>query len=171
MTRDPFDNTGQFSVAAGEVHSRGPEVDIRGELAPGWNMIGTYANFDARVTKDNNGLAGNRLFAVPRNVGSLWSTFDFQQGDLRGLKLGGGVTVRDGSTDGSGNGYQTAGYATVDLLSAYTFKVAKSKVTAQLNLNNLLDKTYFSDAWLGGAGSTRTIGAPRSLLGSVKVEF
>ncbi len=171
VTRDPLDNTGQFSVAAGEVHSKGPEIDVRGEFLPGWNMIATYANFDARVTKGNSELVGNRMYAVPRNVGSLWSTYDFQQGDLRGLKVGGGVTLRDGSTDGSNNGYQTAGYATVDLLTAYSWKIGKSKITTQLNVNNLLDKTYFPDAWWGGAGSSRTIGTPRSLLGSVKIEF
>jgi len=79
--------------------------------------------------------------------------------------------MRDGATDGSRNGYQTAGYATVDLLAAYSWKVEKSKITAQLNVNNLLDKTYFPDAYWSGASSTRTIGTPRSLLGSIKVEF
>ncbi|MBD9362195.1 TonB-dependent siderophore receptor [Methylomonas fluvii] len=171
VTRDPSDVTGNFSIAAGEVRSKGPEVDIRGELLPGWNLIATYANFDTRVSKDNNGLEGNRLFAVPRNVGSLWSTYDFRQGDLRGLKVGGGISMRDGATDGSRNGYQTAGYATVDLLAAYAWKVEKSKITVQLNVNNLLDKTYFPDAYWSSASSTRTIGTPRSLLGSIKVEF
>jgi len=170
-TRDPLDNTGQFSVAAGEVRSQGPELEVRGELLQGWNVIATYANFDTRVTKDNSGLQGNRLYAVPRNVGSFWSTFDFQQNVLRGLKVGGGVTLRDGATDGAGDGYQTTGYATVDLLTAYSWKVGKSKVTAQLNINNLLDKTYFPDAYWCDACSTRTIGAPRSFLGSVKLEF
>lgn len=171
VTRDPNDPTGNLSIAAGEVNSKGPEVDVRGELLPGWNLIATYSNFDTRVTKDNSGLEGNRLYAVPRNVGSLWSTYDFQQSELRGLKVGGGVTLRDGATDGSSNGYQTAGYATVDLLTAYTWQVGKSKITTQLNVNNLLDKTYFPDAYWSDASSTRTIGTPRSLLGSVKVEF
>ncbi|QSA96558.1 TonB-dependent receptor [Methylococcus sp. EFPC2] len=171
VTRDPNDPSGLFSVAAGEVRSQGPEVDIRGEILPGWNVIATYANFDTRVTKDNNGLQGLRLYAVPRNMGSLWSTYDFQDGPLEGLKVGGGVAARDGSTDGSDNGYQTASYATADLLAAYTFKVGKSKLTAQFNVNNLLDKTYFTDAYLGGAATTRSIGTPRSFLGSVKLEF
>jgi len=171
VTRDPTDMTGNFSIAAGEVRSRGPEIDIRGEVLPGWNIIATYANFDTRVTKDNSGLVGNRLYAVPRNVGSLWSTYDFQQSELHGLKVGGGVNLRDGSTDGSNNGYETAGYATVDLLAAYSWKAGRSKITAQLNVNNLLDKTYFPDAYLCGACSSRTVGTPRSFLGSVRVEF
>ncbi|OHX35292.1 TonB-dependent receptor [Methylomonas sp. LWB] len=172
VTRDPNSPfNSNFSIAAGEVRSRGPEVDIRGELLPGWNLIATYSNFDTRVTKDNNGLQGNRLYAVPRNVGSLWSTYDVLDGELRGVKVGGGVTMRDGSTDGTGDNYQTAGYATVDLLAAYSWKVDKSKLTAQLNVYNLLDKSYFTDAYISGASSSRTIGTPRAFLGSIKVEF
>jgi iron complex outermembrane recepter protein len=169
VTTDPKNVV--FSIAAGEVRSRGPEVELRGELLPGWNMIATYANFNTRVTKDNSGLQGNRLYAVPRNVGTLWSTYDFQTGELTGLKFGGGVSLRDGSTDGSANGYQTVGYATVDLLAAYSWKVGLSKLTAQLNVNNLLDKTYFPDVYLWDAGSNRSVGTPRSFLGSIKVEF
>jgi len=164
---------GTCSVATGEVRSRGPELDIRGEILPGWNMIATYANLDVRVTKDNNpAKLGNRLYAVPRNIGSLWTTYDFQQQSLRGLKLGGGVTVRDGSTDGTNNGYETDGFATVDLLAAYSLSIGKSRLTAQLNVNNLLDKDYITDAQFSrGPGTLVTYGTPRSFMGSIKLEY
>ena len=42
------------SIAVGEVRSRGPELDIQGEILPGWNVIATYANQDVRVTKSND---------------------------------------------------------------------------------------------------------------------
>jgi iron complex outermembrane receptor protein len=164
---------GTCFVAAGEVRSRGPELDIRGEILPGWNAIVTYANLDVRVTKDNNPAnLGNRLFAVPRNIGSLWTTYDFQRQPLRGLKLGGGITMRDGSTDGTKNGYETAGFATVDLLAAYSMNIGKSKLTAQLNIDNLLDKEYITDArFVMGPGARVTNGTPRSFMGSIRVEF
>jgi iron complex outermembrane receptor protein len=51
-------------------------------------------------------------------------------------------------------------------------KLNKSKVTLQLNVNNLLDKNYFqamtSDL---NAASRVTIGTPRTFMGSIKVEF
>lgn len=168
VTPDPVNPN--FSIAQGEVSSRGPEVDIRGELMPGWNVIATYANLDTRITKSNSGDQGSRLFAVPRNMGSLWSTYEFLQGDLQGLRFGGGVRLQDGSA-GFNTPRDTAGFATVDLLAAYSMKVGKSKVTAQLNVNNLLDKEYITSSFFTGANNRVTFGTPRSFLGSIKVEF
>lgn len=161
-----------FSIATGEVRSRGPEFDIRGEILPGWNAIATYANLDTRVTKSNNGDVGYRFFAVPQNLGSLWSTYDFQQASLRGLKIGGGVTVRDETADFS-NQISTTGYTTVDLLAAYRFNVKASRVTAQLNVNNLLDENYLVNGFHRDFNSTGqvSIGTPRTFMGSLKVEF
>lgn len=166
---------GPCSVATGEVRSRGPELDIRGEILPGWNAIVTYANLDTRVTQDNDPTKlGNRLFGVPRNMGSLWNTYDFQQEILRGFKIGAGVTVRDGTAafPVRQDGFQTAGFATVDLLAAYSLKVAGSRITAQLNVNNLLDENYITYGGLNlGASNFTHIGTPRSFMGSIRVEF
>ncbi|AEG01271.1 TonB-dependent siderophore receptor [Methylomonas methanica] len=159
-----------YSVAQGEVRSRGPEVDIRGELLPGWNVIATYANLDTRITKSNSDDLGSRLFAVPRNMGSLWSTYEFLHGDLKGLKFGGGLRLQDGSA-GFNTPQETTGFATVDLLAAYSMKVGKSKITAQINVNNLLDKDYITSSFFTGADNRVTFGTPRSFLGSIKVEF
>lgn len=160
-----------YSIAIGEVRSRGPEVDIKGEILPGWNAIATYANLDVRVTKDNSGLEGNRMYGVPRNMGSLWNTYDFQQATLKGLKVGGGLTLRDSSTNPS-NTYNVPSYTTVDLMAAYSLKLNKSKISFQLNVNNLLDKNYFQAMTSDLNASSRvTIGTPRSLMGSVKIEF
>ncbi|WP_238527257.1 TonB-dependent siderophore receptor [Methylomonas methanica] len=170
-TADPNNPNSPFQVAIGEVHSNGPEVDLRGEFLPGWNAIATYANLNAIVTKDYSGIEGNHLFAVPRNMGSLWNTYEFQSTDLKGLKIGGGLNFRDESFNYD-NSYKTSGYITVDLMTSYNIKLNKSKITLQLNVNNLLNKTYFQDVITSlDANSQVNIGMPRSLLGSVKVEF
>jgi iron complex outermembrane receptor protein len=79
---------GGCSRAVGEARSKGPELDIQGEILPGWNVIATYANQDVRVTKSSNASGtdffgfevGNRLEFVPRNIGSVWNTYEIQQG-------------------------------------------------------------------------------------------
>jgi iron complex outermembrane recepter protein len=179
---------GGCSIAVGEVRSRGPELDIQGEILPGWNVIATYANQDVRVTKGDSGggaigttfSVGDRLPFIPRNIGSLWTTYEVQQGDLKGFKIGGGVTLQDGVV---GQYFQTTtkstGYGLVSLLAGYSFEVGKSKVTAQLNIDNLLDKTYFTNAVPlkdDGAGindgySSVTFSTPRSFMGSINVEY
>jgi iron complex outermembrane receptor protein len=179
---------GGCSVAVGEVRSRGPELDIEGEIMPGWNVIATYANQDVRVTNGDSGggatgttfSVGDRLPFIPRNIGSLWTTYEVQQGDLKGFKIGGGVTLQDGVV---GQYFQTTtkstGYGLVSLLAGYSFEVGKSKVTAQLNIDNLLDKTYFTNAVPlkdVGAGindgySSVTFSTPRTFMGSINVEY
>lgn len=162
---------GSCSIAIGEVRSRGPELDIQGEILPGWNVIGTYTNQDVRITKSNNGDVGNRPQFVPRNVGSLWTTYDVQQGVLKGFKLGGGVNFQDSVVDAA-NTLKSPGYGLVGLMSSYRFEIGRSKVTAQLNVDNVLDKTYFTNASpLIGSTSSVNFSTPRTFIGSIDVQF
>jgi iron complex outermembrane receptor protein len=41
LTTDPDDP--DFSIQTGEQTSRGVELDVAGEISPGWNIIATYA--------------------------------------------------------------------------------------------------------------------------------
>jgi iron complex outermembrane receptor protein len=128
-----------------------------------------YANVNKDVGFDGGpGDTGRRMFNTPRNFGSLWNTYEFQNAALRGLKLGGGVVASGQSQGRNQNDFQLPGYATVNLLASYGLNVGKSRVTFQLNANNLLDKTYYT----GTNTDTRVgIGAPRTFLGSVRLEF
>ena len=73
-----------FVVVTGAARSKGPELDIQGTLLPGWNVILAYANQDVRVTQQNPGgyiataLEGQRVPGVPQNLGSFWTTYEFQ---------------------------------------------------------------------------------------------
>jgi iron complex outermembrane recepter protein len=164
------------SIAVGEVRSRGPELDIQGEILPGWNVIATYANQDVRVNKSNDsqGAAkvGNRLQFVPRNTGSVWTTYEIQQGDLKGFKIGGGVRLQDGVVNAA-NTFKSPGFALVGLLAGYSFEVGKSKITAQLNVDNLLDKNYITnvapqpDVNFGYV----TFSTPRTFMGSINIQY
>lgn len=88
-TTDP-DNT-DFSIAVGEVRSRGIELDVVGEIADGWNIIASYAYTDAEITEDNFFSLGNRLANVPENSASLWTTYEIQKGSWQGLGFGTGL--------------------------------------------------------------------------------
>jgi iron complex outermembrane receptor protein len=67
------------------------------------------------------------------------------------------------------------GYASVDVSASYRFDLPRSVITMQLNVHNLLDKEYY-DGSAGGFGTevARNFiypGAPRTLVGSVRMEF
>jgi iron complex outermembrane receptor protein len=159
-----------FQIAVGEIRSKGTELDIQGEIQRGWNVIATYAHTDARITKSNNGDEGLRKGDVPKDMASLWTTYEFSQTQLPGWKVGGGATWRSSTTDAT-NTIDTPGYTLVDVMTSYEFKAGRKKVTAQLNINNLFDKSYFTDAMVYGNLGYMQFGAPRAATASLKVEF
>ncbi|VCZ56018.1 Ferrichrome-iron receptor [Acinetobacter baumannii] len=66
LTLDPVDSA--YKVAAGEVRSRGIELNIAGQITPAWKIIGGYAYTDAEVTKDNTLQKGTALANIPKIV-------------------------------------------------------------------------------------------------------
>ena len=182
---DPVLAAQGFSVAVGEVRHQGLELDLSGELSPGLKAIASFAYIDSEITIDRgldfdnldangnptitDGNTGHRLDNVPRFGGSLWTTYEFQGGDLQGLKLGAGMVARGQREGNQENDFQLPGYATVNLLAGYEWKVGLSKVSLQLNIDNLLDKSFFESTL--GTRFLVSPGAPRTFLGSVRVEF
>lgn len=75
LTADPVDPI-NFKVAAGEVRSRGFDLNVTGNLTPQWRVIGGYAYVDAEVTKDNTIPKGTRLMNIPRNSFSLLNVYE-----------------------------------------------------------------------------------------------
>lgn len=157
--------------AIGAAESRGLELDASGEVLPGLKIIGAYSYMPfAKTLQDSVGSdkIGKRLHNAPENSGSLWATYEFQEHVLRGLKLGAGVQAVGRRYIGYNETMRTAGYATLNLMASQMWKVGNTHVTAQLNADNLLDKTY-----LGGVYSYQTgmYGAPRTFMGSIKIEY
>lgn len=154
-----------FSIATGKQRSQGIELDVIGEILPGWNIIASYAYTDAEVTEDEGSpLEGNRLAGVPENAASLWSTYEIQRGDLQGLAFGLGlffVGERQGDLD---NSFRVPSYVRTDASLFYR----RDNWRAGINLRNLFDIDYIE------ATDTRsriTPGAPFTIIGSVSVEF
>jgi iron complex outermembrane receptor protein len=187
---DPFHlPLGMYSLVTGAERSKGPELDIQGELLPGWNVIVAYTNQDVRIVStypgDITGAAGQRVAATPQNLGTFWTTYEFQPDTaLKGLKIGGGVIYHGSQLpeDFSGQNLSprlplVSGYATINLMAAYSFNVADTKMTAQVNVTNLLDHTFYTDAAYfapyapGVQAGERVYGAPFSIVGSLRAQI
>ncbi len=118
------------------------------------------------------GKAGDRFANIPRNSASLWSTYDFSGFGVQGFTAGAGVYVVDKREGNVNNSFEIPGYTRVDSMLRYKRKVGPSNVTFQFNIENLLDKEYIASSNGYGNFIHQTIpGAPRTYLGSVKVEF
>lgn len=142
------------SIAIGEARSRGVEFDLAGQLSENWNISATYAYTDTDVTHDNAGNLGHSLPNAARNSGSLWTKYNFDSGALDGFSLGTGVFIVGKRQGNIQNDFQLPGYVRWDVSAAYQYDLGKSRLTAQVNIRNLLDKRFFPGADTF-SGSTR----------------
>ncbi|MDI6528862.1 TonB-dependent receptor [Pseudomonas otitidis] len=154
---------------AGEVRSRGIELDVTGQLTDNLSLIGTYAFTDAEVTRDPK-LKGNALQNVARHTASLSAVYDFGplfDGDRLRAGLGGRyVGDREGDAE---NTFELPHYTVADAFASYETPLGNDKrLKLQLNVKNLFDKTYYSSSvnqW------NVSIGDPRLVQLSSTLEF
>ncbi|HRB21991.1 MAG TPA: TonB-dependent receptor [Nitrosomonas sp.] len=186
FTDDFVDKTGiNYLIRAflGEARTKGYEFDVSGEVLPGLSMIATYSYLPyAKILKDNlavfdennvfvgNSLAnqGHRMFLAAEHTGTLWNVYEFRNEMLRGLRIGGGIQgvgQRQGDLD---NSFQLPYYVLGNLMTSYQFKAGPLRMLAQLNVYNVSDETYYAGT---NGGTFITVGAPRTFLGSLRVDY
>lgn len=161
LTVNPL-NT-DFAVAAGEVGSRGLELDVSGELARGLRVSGAYAYTDATVTRgDNTIVTGSRFANVARHSANLVATQQFSLGTGT-ASFGGGlqyVGERLGDVAVSSS-FTLPAYTTAKLLASYS---PSAKLRLSLNVENLFNRSYYASSysplWVApGAERTVTLNA------------
>jgi iron complex outermembrane receptor protein len=164
-----------FFTLIGLVKVKGEDFDLQGALTPQWKVILNYAHIE-----------GGQLVGAADNTVHVWTSYEFEPDYLKGWKAGGGVTYSSGP--GIINAAQLTNisptatapaYFTADLFTAYQFDTFDKKVTLQLNATNIFGRRYLSQVFTEGPyplvpsfGSISGVyGAPRTVVGSLKVEF
>jgi iron complex outermembrane recepter protein len=138
---DPEDP--DFSIQTGEQNSQGIELDVRGEILPGWNIIGGYAYTDAKVTEDTEIPVGNRLYLAPEHMFNLWTSYKIQTGSLQGLGFGLGFSYIGERPGDLENSFDLPSYFRTDAAIFYE----RDAFRAALNFRNLFDVEYYSGAY------------------------
>tara|TARA_R110002020_G_scaffold243757_2_gene457364 strand:- start:36637 stop:38832 length:2196 start_codon:yes stop_codon:yes gene_type:complete len=152
---------GQAYYPAQGTTSNGYEIELSGALSDNWNLLVGWAQFSA---KDAEGEYVNTRF--PRRTANLFSTYRINR-----LTLGAGVNWEDSNYTRANNPLGQAekleqeAYALVNVMARYQLSDALS---AQLNIDNLLDKTYYSQI---GFYNQQAFGAPRQSKLTVKYSF
>jgi len=138
ITNEPIPSRpGEFAyIGARGTVSRGFELELNGELAPGWN--GTFGA-SRYVAKDINGADINTN--LPQTTIKLFTSYTPQS--LSDLTVGGGVNWQNGIY------YPVPAYGRIEqesyaLVSAFVRYRLAPQFSVQANLNNLLDKEYLS---------------------------
>lgn len=144
LTTNPA-NT-DFAVSAGEVASRGLELDASGEIARNLRLSLAYAYTDATVTHgDNTILSGSRFPNVPRHSASIVLTPTFKLGDATAT-LGGAlqyVGERLGDVAASSD-FKLPAYTTVKLIGSYA---PNAQWRLALNIDNLFNRSYYASSY------------------------
>ncbi|XAH23868.1 TonB-dependent receptor [Xylophilus sp. GW821-FHT01B05] len=162
----PSPTNALYSVAAGEVRSRGLETDVFGRIGSHWRISGNLALTDAKVTQDNNpNLMGKRLSNIPRVSGALLAIREAALARGGRWGLGGGV-VHVGERSGNNtDSYRLPAYTTARLMGYWQVD-ARTRVS--LDIHNLFDKGYYTASW---NNLTALPGLRRQVIAGVQVKF
>jgi len=150
LVTDP--NNPFYSIQAGEVKTRGVEIEATAWVARDYEIIFAYA-----FTKAQEG--DLQLESVPKHAGSIWASRYFDLSDAVRLQLGAGVRHT-----GPSNTLKTPYVTLVDALVATEIGPWRFAV----NGNNLLDEDY--DATCLARGDC-FVGARRTVVGSATYRF
>ncbi|AFZ30313.1 TonB-dependent siderophore receptor [Gloeocapsa sp. PCC 7428] len=163
LTDDPVNPN--FSIQTGEQRSRGVELNLTGEVLPGWNIFAGYAYTDATVTDDtDSSLVGNFLNNVPENSFNLWTTYEIQAGALQGFGVGVGLFFVGERQGDLANTFQLPSYLRTDAAIFYN----RDQFQAQINFKNLFDMDYFTGAF----SNLRVFrGEPFTIQGTISWQF
>ena len=154
-----------------DEESNGFELDVAGQILPNFSVVVNYAYTDARIVKlKEEGTIKDlnvQRPSTPRHAANLWTKYIFENGSLKGLGAGIGVSYASERLGQVGRRATAASYPDYTLLNAVLYYKVKD-VQLQLNVNNVLNRTY----WISGYDNLRNFpGAPRNINVSVTYRF
>ena len=148
------------SINVGETRTKGVELGVVGRVSPAWQVSGGYTYQDAHL----RGNSFVRLAQVPRHQVALWNRYNVSSAFGAGL----GIIRQSAQFAAIRTSPATTrlpGYTRVD---AALYLKASEALQLQLNVENLFDRTYFSEAHNNNNIST---GAPFNVRVSARVKF
>nr|WP_315414159.1 TonB-dependent siderophore receptor [uncultured Pseudomonas sp.] len=158
-----------YSYIGTKTKTKGYEAEISGELARGWQLQAGYTH---KIARDDDG----KKVATwePEDQVSFYTTYKLQ-GNLDKLTIGGGArwqsagwqTVNNWGYPGGGRSekFTQDPYWLVDLMTRYQ---VTENLSATLNVNNLLDKHYYTNI---GFYDSAYPGDPRNVMVTTRWDF
>lgn len=160
-------STSYCKRASGEVESKGFETEISGALTDRWQVTAGYTYVKTKYSKDVDSTIVGTIFnpSLPRQQFKLSTSYRLP-GQWEKLRIGGSIYAQTATQATDNELIKQGGYALVSLNGAYQLN---SNVDIQLNINNLLDKTYYTGLGWGSAGTA--YGTPRNVMATLKYRF
>jgi outer membrane receptor for ferric coprogen and ferric-rhodotorulic acid len=146
--------------------TKGYELEVSGELSPGWQIQAGYTH---KVARDDQDVKISTF--EPEDQVKLYTTYKLK-GDLDKLTVGGGVRWQSlgwqdiyNNPRGGYEEFSQEAYWLVDLMTRY--QITKN-VSATLNVNNLFDKSYYTNI---GFYNSAAYGEPRNFMVTTRWDF
>ncbi|WP_024462061.1 TonB-dependent siderophore receptor [Marinimicrobium sp. LS-A18] len=162
----PGTQNSQAYFPAEGANSQGFELEAVGQLMPGWDLSFSYTNFDV---EDADGTPVNT--SNPSELFKLYTSYQFP-GQLDRLTVSGGINWQGRNyTDavnpvtGDSERLEQEAYSLVSFMARYELS---DQLSAQLNVQNALDETYYSQI---GFYSQLEYGEPRNVTASLNYRF
>ena len=163
---DPESNQLAAYIAADGVVTEGYELELVGDLSEQWQISASYTRFEA-TQDDTDGSLNTVNTRFPGELLRLFTTYRWDR-----LTLGGGVNWEGRSyteVTNTGTGepatVEQEAYALVNVMARYRFD---ERLSAQLNVDNLFDETYYSQI---GFYTQLAYGEPRNVTATLKYQF
>lgn len=163
---DPESNQLAAYLAADGVVTEGYELELVGDLSEQWQISASYTRFEA-TQDDTDGSSNTVNTRFPGELLRLFTTYQWDR-----LTLGGGVNWEGRSyteVTNTGTGepatVEQEAYALVNVMARYRFD---ERLSAQLNVDNLFDETYYSQI---GFYTQLAYGEPRNVTATLKYQF
>ena len=136
--------SGYCKVAGGKNRSDGFELEVSGEVLPGWQVSGGYTYNTTEYLKDTVSNTGNAIRTTdPKRMLKLFTSYRLPS-ELSAWTVGGGVQAQSDIYARSGNAEASqSGYAVYNALLGYRFN---EHYSLQFNANNVFDKKYYRQA-------------------------
>lgn len=167
MTKPSGQLFGTVFAVDSEQRNQGLELTVSGEVVRRVRLLGGVTWLDASLTKTNSAATqGNRPVGVPNVMANLGAEWDLPW--LQGLTLTGAVNYTGRTYVNQANTQSVPSWTTFDVGARYRTRVAGKSTTFRASVINAFDRRY----WSGVASyGTISLGAPRTVLGSVTVDF
>ncbi|KRP66503.1 TonB-dependent siderophore receptor [Pseudomonas orientalis] len=155
-----------YAFKGTQAVTKGYEVEMSGELAPGWQLQAGYTH---KIVRDDKDVKISTF--EPEDQVSLYTTYKLK-GNLDKLTVGGGarwqsVAWQDiyNSPRGGYEEFSQESYWLVDAMARYQFT---KNVSTTLNINNIFDKSYYTNI---GFYNSAAYGEPRNFMLSTRWDF
>jgi catecholate siderophore receptor len=164
QTNDPENPT--ITVLNGDQRVDGLELGLSGHLTRQWEVFGGYTYLDGRtIAAGNPAYVGKFLPNTARNALNLWTEYEFSAA----WEVGAGVNWLGHRFADSAEAANIPGYAVWSAMASYRLT---RHLSAQINVFNLFNRTYFVNSYYTSAAENHVIPGPgRSVMLSVRLSL